>query len=266
MVYSFGGSSSDGANPAAGLINVDGTLYSITVRGGTGACFGDAGICGTVFSVTPAGAETVVYSFKGGSDGAGPVSGLIDVNGTLYGTTVYGGGTGGAGGFGYGTVFALTRSGKETVVYSFNGGTDGAYPQAGLINVGGVLYGTTVYGGGTGCPDNYGCGTVFSVMPVGIETVLHSFGDGAGGAGPYAGLMNVRGTLYGTTRYGGDSTYGHGTVFSLTLGGPETVVYSFKGGHGAYPEAGLVNLGGTFYGTTTRGGAYHLGTVFNLKP
>ena len=66
-------------------------------------------------------------------------------------------------------------SGAETVLYSFLGGPDGAGPFASLINVKGILYGTTVAGGGAGCGGS-GCGTVFTInRKIGVETVLHSF-------------------------------------------------------------------------------------------
>jgi uncharacterized repeat protein (TIGR03803 family) len=99
------------------------------------------------------------------------------------------------------------------VLHSFGNGTDGSKPSAGLIDVQGTLYGTTRSGGGSpSCTS--GCGTVFSVTTGGTENVLHSFGDGTDGAQPFAGLVDVKGTLYGTTAQGG--TYGYGTVFALT--------------------------------------------------
>jgi len=132
-------------------------------------------------------------------------------NGTTY--------SGGASGDG--TVFAVTKTGKETVLYSFKGGSsDGTQVVGGLLNVKGMLYGTTRSGGANGG------GTVFSITPSGTETVLHSFGASGDGAGPAAGLINVRGTLCGTTAYGGAN--GDGTVFSITPSGTETVLYSFK--------------------------------------
>jgi uncharacterized repeat protein (TIGR03803 family) len=101
-----------------------------------------------------------VYSFQGGSDGAWPLAGLIDVGGTLYGTTEKGGGGKCSGGCG--TVFKITTTGVETVLYSFRGGGDGAYPEAGLIDVEGMLYGTANVGGGA---NSQGTGTVFKVKP-----------------------------------------------------------------------------------------------------
>ncbi len=221
-----------------------------------------------------------IYSFAGGSDGANPVSGLTNVNGTLYGTTNYGGGTS-CGGPGCGTVFALSptivKGGAwtESVLYSFAGGSDGAYPTSGLTNVNGTLYGTTA-GGGTGT-----CGTVFALSPPAVnggawtESVLYSFACGADGTDP-SGLIDVAGTLYGTTAGDGSGSGcfgGCGTVFAFNLDtGIETVLHEFDGSDGSNPYAGLLNLGGALYGTTYRGGAgtgcvlgYGCGTAFKIN-
>jgi uncharacterized repeat protein (TIGR03803 family) len=270
VVYSFNGGT-DGGVPLASLINVGGTLYGTTMQGGGTGCGGFG--CGTVFSVTPTGVEAVLHSFKGGTDGALPFASLINVAGTLYGTTVQGGGTG-CGGYGCGTVFSVAPTGVETVLHSFEGGTDGAIPAASLIKVGGALYGTTQMGGSGDCSNSVGCGTVFKVTKAGVEAVVYSFKGGIDGASPYASLINVSGTLYGTT-YGGGAggdcsnsveIIGCGTVFKVTKAGVEAVVYSFKGGiDGANPYASLINVGGTFYGTTTYGGgASNLGALFNV--
>ncbi|MEJ0044884.1 MAG: choice-of-anchor tandem repeat GloVer-containing protein [Rhodospirillales bacterium] len=159
-----------------------------------------------VFSLTPAGAQTVLYSFGGGADGSHPYKGsLINVKGTLYGITEAGGsGTACTGGCG--TVFSVTPAGVETVLYSFQGGSDGVEPT-GLIKVGKNFYGTT-YGGGTGS-----FGTVFKLTLTktggATETVLHSF-QGSDGKFPYGGLINVGGTLYGTTWLGRSRHLRHG--------------------------------------------------------
>ncbi len=252
VLYSFKGGPGDGEYPFAGLISVKGTLYGTASQGGANCS--PSGGCGTVFSITPSGTETVLHSFGGPGDGNGPLAGLIKVKGKLYGTTMEGGANGD------GTVFSITPSGKETVLYSFKGGSgDGEFPLAGLINVAGKFYGTTVYG------DKNDDGTVFSITPSGTETVLHRFKLGDGQR-PYAGLINVNGTLYGTTHLGGAN--GDGTVFSFTPSRRETVIYSFKGGSGdgEYPYAGLINVNGTLYGTTIEGGANGVGTVFSTTP
>jgi uncharacterized repeat protein (TIGR03803 family) len=260
VLHSFGGSG-DGLHPVAGLINVNGTLYGTTSNGGA------SGV-GTVFEIKKSGKETVLHSFGGTSDGdgdgAGPYAGLLNVDGTLYGTTIGGGGD-------FGTVFAITKSGAETVLHSFGAPGDGAEPVASLISVNGTLYGTTEYGGAYGY-GSYGFGTVFEIKKSGAETVLHSFPSGsADGTQPLAGLLNVGGTLYGTASEGGancDGSGGCGMVFKITTSGTETVFYSFKGdkssNDGYYPVAGLVNVNGTLYGTTLAGGANGDGTVFAI--
>jgi len=162
----------------------------------------------------------LLYSFQGGSDGANPYSDLIDVRGTLFGTTYAGGGAGCAPS-GCGTVFSVTKQGEESVLYRFKGSSDGARPQAGLIDVDGVFYGTTDFGGG--CPSGGNCGTIFSLTPSGGETVLHAFQGGADGDDPQSALLDVGGTFYGTTEFGGGTkcfrNNGCGTSFSITPGG-----------------------------------------------
>jgi len=264
IVYSFiGGKHRAGAGGAmpSGLIEVGGVLYGTTSSfGGSANCSGG---CGTVFSVTPAGAETVVYSFTGEPDGAFPEAGLKDVKGNLYGTTFRGGGAGN-----FGTVFSVTPAGTESVVYSFKGGSDGANPETGLINLGGTMYGTTEYGGGSANCAN-GCGSVFAVTRAGAETLVYSFKGEPDGAHAAASLINVKGTLYGTT-YEGGGVGNYGTVFSVTPAGAEKVLYSFKGGtDGASPEARLIDLGDALYGTTAEGGGagcsgIGCGTVFKV--
>ncbi|MFY9664739.1 MAG: choice-of-anchor tandem repeat GloVer-containing protein [Candidatus Cybelea sp.] len=263
LIYSFHGFGKDGAYPSAGVINVNGMLYGTTHVGGGHGC--DREGCGTVYRIKASGKETILHRFKGGpADGQGPQASLLNVNGTLYGTTTNGGT------YGNGTVFAITKSGRETVLYSFKGGTDGANPVAPLLNVNGTLYGTTFNGGAYNCGSGGGCGTVFSITPSGQESVLYSFKGGrTDGQNPVAGLINVNGTLYGTTSGGGVYCFFGvgapcGTVFSVTPSGEETVLYSFKGGtsDGQGPDAGLIYVKGKFYGTTTGAGTYNLGTVF----
>ena len=243
----------DGYLPNSNLIELNGRLYGTTAGGGVDQSDG------TVFKLTTAGIEKVLYAFTGGSDGLYPVASLTNVGGVLYGTTL-GGGASNAG-----TVFKVTTAGVETVLYAFKDGSDGSAPAGGLVNVGGTLYGTTQYGGGSGCSPYPGCGTVFAVMPDGSEKVLYAFKGGNDGFGPVAGLINVGGTLYGTTQNGGAS--GAGTVFQVTTAGVESVVYSFRGGMDAGgPLAGLINVGGTLYGTAYGGGANNKGAVFAVTP
>ena len=213
--------------------------------------------------------EKVLHSFNA-KDGFVSYAALIfDAFGNLYGTTA------GGGAYGDGTVFELTPKGgggwTETVLHSFND-KDGSAPYAGLIFDGaGNLYGTTLMGG------HYVDGTVFKLTPKGgggwTETVLHSFNDnGKDGFAPLAGLIfDEAGNLYGTT-YGG-GTYGYGTVFELTpkAGGAwtETVLHSCndngKDGYESYASL-ILDAPGNLYGTTSVGGAYGYGTVFELAP
>jgi uncharacterized repeat protein (TIGR03803 family) len=220
-----------------------------------------------VFSLNPQpGAETVVHSFRGGADGQAPEAPLLNVRDTLYGTTRAGGDCPEFGGCG--TVFSLNpTSGAETVVYSFQDGTDGYEPEAGLTYVKGDLYGTTAEGGGAG--GSYGCGTVFSInLATGAETVVYSFQGFGDGCGPGASLKNISGALFGTTYSGGAG--GKGTVFKINrTTGAEMILYSFEasGGEGAYPASGLLNAGGALYGTTVAGGGCDFtgcGTVFEV--
>jgi len=261
VVHSFPGGT-DGANPLAGLtIDSSGNLY------GTASSGGDSGE-GAVFKLNRAGIETVLYSFKGGTDGADPEAALILSEGNLYGTT-YGGGASDLG-----TVFELTSTRKETVLHHFTGKTDGAQPQAGLAeDAAGNLYGTTFAGG------QAGHGVVFKLTrpatPAGVwkEAVLHSFGSGSDGADPVAGVaFDAAGNLYGTTSAGG--TYGQGTVFRLTpsaSGWREQILHAFAmQGDGGVPYAGIIlDSSGNLYGAATDGGGGGSeggGTVFELSP
>jgi uncharacterized repeat protein (TIGR03803 family) len=205
----------------------------------------------------------VLFSFGSnvhGLYGAYPIAPLVYVNGTFYGTTEYGGT------YGYGTVFGLSPTGQESVLYSFSPGADGAYPAAGLVYMHGRLYGTAQYGGSYGSGNYYhGYGVVFSITTKGEEHVLHSFGGGYDGAQPMAGLTAVGNTLYGTTFYGGQ--YRRGTVFSVSTSGRERVLHSFQDYDGILPRAGVINVNGVLYGTTLEGGSrehYNGGTVFKI--
>ena len=166
-------------------------------------------------------------------------------------------------------VFKLAPAGTETVLYSFTGGADGAFPGGVLLrDTAGNLYGTTERGGANSSACEAGtCGVVFKVSPDGAETMLHTFTGGGDGGNPYAGLLrDTAGNLYGTTLNGG--AYGLGVVFRLAPDGTETVLHSFAGGgEGANPGADLIQDGaGNLYGTTLNGGAYGAGVVFKLTP
>jgi len=231
VLYSFCSATNcgNGSNPRASLIqDAAGNLYGTTVLGG-------ANNNGIVFKLDTAGRETVLYSFCSAAncaDGSYPETGLIqDSAGNLYGTTNVGGANNTAQG-GAGVVFKLDNTGHETVLYSFcavggNNCTDGAYPQAGLLqDAAGTLYGTTYSGGANGA-----AGVVFEVDTSGNYTVLYSFCAVSGctdGQFPLSGLIqDAAGNLYGTTTSGGAT--GNGTVFQLapttfTVGGTAVTV------------------------------------------
>ena len=259
VLYNFSGGS-DGGYPVAGLVRDSaGNFYGTTeMRGAYNA--------GTVFKLDPSGKETVLYSFTGSSDGGSPYAGVVrDPSGNLYGTTY----SGGASSY-YGTVFKLDTGGKQTVLYSFTGSTDGGNPEAGLIlDASENLYGTTLNGGS-------GHGVVFKLDTTGKETVLYSFTGYSDGGSPFASLVgDASGNLYGTTAFGGtnlDCAYkngaGCGVVFKVDTTGKETALYSFDGGSdGTSPYASLVrDAKGNLYGTTPFGGSAYSsnGTVFRL--
>jgi uncharacterized repeat protein (TIGR03803 family) len=284
ILYSFGAYTSDGLQPDGGLIfDQSGNLYGTTSGGGPNICSRYSN-CGTVFQLSPNGSggwtETLLYSFQGGSDGGQPNSPLIfDRAGNLYGTTTYGGGTPCVDfnvGSGCGTAFELSPNGRggwtETIVYAFQGNSDGTFPSAGLIfDQSGNLYGTTSLGGDnitecTAYPPG-GCGTVFELSPKGgggwTETVLYAFQAGSDGWVPLAELtFDQAGNLYSTTRLGGLTQcdgYSCGTVFELSPNGSggwtETILHSFQCSDGANPgTAVILDHAGNVYGTTSGGG------------
>jgi uncharacterized repeat protein (TIGR03803 family) len=201
--------------------------------------------------------EKVLYSFAGQPDGSSPVAPLVrDSSGNLYGTTYYGGTAN------FGTIFKVSTTGQETVLYNFPGGADGERPSAGLVrDPAGNLYGTTDYGGSTACAS--GCGVVYELSATGTYSVLHTFtGYPADGALPRGLIRNSQGNLYGTTYEGGDNTgncgkLGCGVVFELDTAGTETILYNFEGYpvDGSGPEGVLTtDASGNFYGLASSGG------------
>jgi uncharacterized repeat protein (TIGR03803 family) len=266
VLHSFGGPP-DGAGPVQLIQARDGNFYGTTSFGG------DVGFYfGTVFKITPAGVETILYSFYQGVDGGQPAGLIQGADGNFYGTTTYGGAPGNVNSAnpGKGVVFKLTPTGTETVLYAFQGGTDGANPGALIQGSDGNFYGMTGRGG------TAGYGTVFKITPAGVETVLHSFQGGADGVSPAAGaalLQASDGNFYGTTPTGGANSCGSinngcGIVFRITPSGDESVLYSFKGGvDGSSPQSPLIQGGdGDFYSTTVEGGTAGFGTVFKITP
>jgi len=276
-LHSFTGGT-DGGYPLATLIrDSSGNLCGTASSGGNLSCNSGAG-CGVVFKVDSAGNETVLYSFNAIGGGQFPVGSLVrDSAGNLYGTTPTGGDTSCNAPFGCGVVFRVDPTGKETVLHKFSGGTDGSFPEAGLIrDAQGNLYGTTAEGGGSGCL-GIGCGTIFKVNRS-VETVLYRFsGSPADGSYPNANLLrDSAGNLYGTTRYGGNTAcapLGCGMVFKVDSTGKESVLHFFaQTTDGGAPLSPVIrDAAGNLYGTTSNWGPttcnqYGCGTVFKVGP
>jgi hypothetical protein len=305
VLYVFKGvNSNDGNTPVGGVIfDQAGNLYGTTAYGGTGNCmlFGGRVGCGTVYEMVPpkqkggAWTEMVLHSFRSGKDGYFPWGDLtFDSEGNLYGATQYGGGYGSCNAPYYqfcGTVFKLSppkaKGGKwtEVVLHSFEGGSDGANPNGGLVldKAQGNVYGTTFYGGNEagecdGGSGGTGCGTVFALLlpkngGVWTEKVLYRF-NGPDGATPAAGVIfGANGDLFGTAYAG--AIRGNGAVFDLAAPKAgeelwkETLIYRFSSNTpGANPEASLTfDTLGNMYGTTFVGSGNNLlGSVFRLTP
>jgi uncharacterized repeat protein (TIGR03803 family) len=252
----FSGTNSDGANPQGGLALLGNTLYGTSYYGGTNGN-------GTVFAVNVNGtAFTSLHSFTAypsgqftNSDGANPEGGLVSSGNTLYGTAANGGASGD------GTVFGINTGGTGfTNLYSFTGGGDGANPFAGVIVSGNTLYGTT-HSGGT-----YSQGALFAVTTNGLVfTNLHSFTGNSDGANPYAGLILVGNTLFGTAGNGGNLF--DGTLFAVTTNGLGfTTLHTFTNSpDGVSPHAVLILSGNTLFGTASGGGTNGSGMVFSLS-
>jgi uncharacterized repeat protein (TIGR03803 family) len=275
-LYSFCAQSAcpDGQSPAGLIQSVNGDFYGTTLYGGTNT--GNAGVtAGTVFKITPSGTLTTLYSFcaqSGCTDGEGPYGLVQGTDGNFYGTTTYGGTSGGPYGFGGGTVFKITPSGTLTTLYTFcaqSGCTDGGNPIARLVQAThGDLYGTTAGGGANG---NYG--TIFKITPSGTLTTLYSFCAQSAcpdGQSPAGLIQATNGDFYGTTFGGGVNDAG--TIFEMTPNGALTTLHSFCAQafplcpDGDQPDAGLVQAtNGDFYGTTADGGIDGNGTIFSLS-
>lgn len=255
VLYNFTGGA-DGGEPYKGVtLDAHGNLYGTAVTGGSGSCEGG---CGVLYKLTNSGGtwtQNVVHAFTGGQDGSGPGSPVtIDATGNLFGTTP----TGGA--YGIGVVYGVSPNGQFHVIHTFTGGADGGGGGAGrlLIDNRGNLYGVCTVGGVNGF------GTVYEIRRSdGQLRTLYAFKDSPDGALPYGSLaFDQAGNLYGTTYYAG--AHDLGTVFILIHHDgtwTEHVLYSFKGGSdGASPISNLTpGAPGTFYGTTSDGGAASCG-------
>lgn len=259
----------DGATPTS-LIRHGGDLYGTTTSGGIN-CFDG---CGTVFKLAPDGTETILYAFKGGSDGLNPSTGLVvDKAGNLYGATNAGGGTG-CGGLGCGMLFKIAPDGKETVLHTFAGApSDGSNPSSLIADRAGNLYGTTGYGGAGLGNNGNGWGTIFEYSPDGTEQILYSF-DVSDGPLPNSLIMDKAGDFYGTTFQGGNGSCsgGCGIVFKFARG-TISLLHIFAGpNEGIHPNGIIEDAAGNLMGTTLFGGRFKenggigYGAVFELTP
>lgn len=244
----------DAISPPYGVVrSSSGAIYGSANGGRNGTQLGD----GSIFKLTTSDTESVLHSFGSGTDGLDPSGALIqDSKGNSYGVTVSGGT------HGWGTLYKITSTGKESILYNFTLGVGN--PEGSLLlDQHGNLYGTTTSGG------KYNFGTVYEYSAAGRFHIIYSFCPQAhcpDGSQPLAGLVqDSAGNLYGTTLNGGANL--QGTVFKVTLSGTETVLHSFglAGGDGYLPVAGLVSDGsGNFYGTTLYGGTNRAGTIFKI--
>jgi uncharacterized repeat protein (TIGR03803 family) len=253
VLYNFSGGA-DGAQPISALVRDNaGNLYGTTTMGGSANA-------GVVFKVDPAGTETVLHNFVGGTDGTDPTGGLLeDAAGNFYGTTSQGG-TSNAG-----IVFRIGANGKYVVLHTFTGAAnDGAFPNytSLLMDSKGALYGVTSEGGAANG------GILYKLSKRGKLSILHSFVGGTTDGCNVLGtpFVDSSGNYYGTTSSCGTS--GLGTVWKVTANGTESVLHSFAGGttDGEYPLSGvIVDASGNIYGDTETGGAANVGTVYRIR-
>jgi uncharacterized repeat protein (TIGR03803 family) len=277
-LYSFlGGSDGDAPNTPLAM-DAAGNLYGTTASGGQAPDECHEG-CGTIFRLAPDSTETVLYRFCSQrrqsrcADGGIPSTRvLFDAAGNIYGATAWGGR--GCPEVGCGIVFKLAPDGTESVLYSFTGNRDGAFPNGLIRDREGNFYGTT--GGGAGVCFQYGCGTIFKIAPDGQETTLHRFSaelNCTDGAQPNGLVMDRAGNFYGTTAVGGNAGTcngdGCGTAFKLSPDGTFTTLYTFcsQAGcmDGASPGELAIDDAGKLYGVTATGGAANQGTLFEIQ-
>jgi uncharacterized repeat protein (TIGR03803 family) len=272
VIYNF--TLTSGYYPTGVTNDAAGNLYVATQLGGNNQSCVDG--CGNILKIGPSGKAKELYAFTPTPDNGAPtpIGALIrDANGVLYGATA------GGGRFGRGSVYKVSPTRVEKTLYNFDSaGGEGYEPQSGVTMASeGNLYGTTYYGGGTGC-GGFGCGIIYKLTPSGSATTLYTFTGGADGGQPYHSpiLLDAAGNLYGTAGIGGDLTcplsQGCGTVWELDSSGKFTVLYTFTGGtDGASPTAGLVmDPSGNLYGDASGGGElscsapYGCGVVFEI--
>ena len=262
VLHAFTDMGGDGDAPYAPVVlDMNGNLYGVA---GGGSCSNSYIGCGMVYKLSPTAIETILYVFTGGTDGSDAQGAVaIDSAGNVYGTTVGGGASN------FGTVYKVSSDGTGTVLHSFAGGSDGSAPTGGITrDKVGNLYGTIGYGGTSNL------GYVFKIDTAGVLTTLHSFNGGSDGQYPYATVtVDAQGNLYGTTTSGGAGKdcgkSGCGTVYRISAAGVEKVLYRFNysASDGIDPIGTVVrDSKGNLYGTTTMGGLYGKGTVYEISP
>jgi uncharacterized repeat protein (TIGR03803 family) len=269
----------DGGEPQELSFDAAGNLYGNAYSGGLNDT-------GGVFSLQRSSGwqERLLYVFGpfNGGGGTGPLGvSTLDAAGNFYGSTQ------GGGAHRAGVVFELTKQAglfwQQSLLFQFNGTSDGNFPNGVIFGPDGSLYGTTQIGGHTGtgsCGLAHGCGTVFKLTPnpdgSWTETVLYSFQGGSDGATPLRDItFDSSGNIYGTTASGGNRTcsvYGCGTVYELTPGSggqwTKRTLHSFTGGaDGWSPFSTLaIDPAGNLYGTAELGGMYNAGVAFEITP
>jgi uncharacterized repeat protein (TIGR03803 family) len=254
-LHAFTGKDDGGWPAGAMVLDVSGNLYGVNTRNGR-----------TVWKIDGQGAFTTLFTFHGTDEGGGPSGLILDSTRNVLFSVTAGGGTSRRG-----VVYQMDFLGAESVLYNFQGGSDGSLPIGSLVeDTSGNLYGATSGGGDPVCQ----CGTIFRVDQQGQETVLHKFKGGTDGVHPKDGLvMDAASNLYGTTYSGGK--FDAGTVFKVDVKAHHTILHSFTGkSDGALPVSGLaMDLQGSLYGTTVYGGNLNkcqstggCGVVFKITP
>ncbi|HLV81249.1 MAG TPA: choice-of-anchor tandem repeat GloVer-containing protein [Chthonomonadaceae bacterium] len=256
-LHSFNPGNNEGQQAGTLTLGSDGNFYGVTESGGD---FNN----GTIFQITPSGAFTTLHSLaaydytsQSYPEGLSPLGTLAEgCDGSFYGTTAWGGGSGN----GAGTVFKITTSGAYSVLYAFDpsNGMDGETPVGGMVqSANGSFYGTCSQGGA------YYDGTVFKITSGGAETTVHAF-NGSDGFDPAASLIRgIDGNLYGTTAGASEN----GNIFQIAPNDTVTSIYTFPGSpKGSGPTGSFwQDANGAFYGTTEYGGTYGVGEVYAVQ-
>jgi uncharacterized repeat protein (TIGR03803 family) len=255
-LYQFPGQPSGGVTgfPNSGVIlDSEGNIYGTTPYGG---------VEGMIYKLDPAGQETTLYSFEGAPGGTEPFAGVtLDSAGNLYGATQHGGADN------WGAVYRIDAAGRETALYSFTGGSDGAFPESNPVpDAQGNVYGTTREGGSA--EGSSGFGVVYRIDLAGQETALHTFTGGADGGYPSDIVLDSAGNLYGAAGGGTvGGAEGAGVIYALNPAGQQTVLYTFTGGvDGGIPGNVTRDSAGNIYGSTYSGGAAGFGVIYKVEP